>query len=691
MSNPQNQAWWEGLRMQEQAALRKTYKDQTGNMFFIQNLQALLELETWDLTAAGLVSLDFLSASVRIKRLIINKNKHLKKLDGIEKAPVINYLECWDTSLKYQPILKKCPNLKTVIYEKNKKQTPKDWENDSEVSIAYDFCELPMSLLKCLTVNAELVAEGVSCWGVSDIYDTYYRHFGYKCEIANAQSLAYRTFKDLTCIVVDFQSPSNHIADLDWLRFFPKLEYLDCSYNKIKNLSGLEYCKNLKVLHCQHNLINDIATISDCPQLYTLDCSHNEISHALDIISHPSLVKINVEGNRNTVAKSPLTIATYDQNLSRETYYQRLPSLLKWELTKYYKSERIFTPTKDNIFVPYALLKSLKSLKISFLTNVLAHLPSLEWLVIFDDLQHLDCDRNQIADLTPLRFCPNLESLSCNNNKITDLNPVNALHKLSSLSFSDNPITDISAVQILGQLDFIVADNLRLNKRSKIALAYNNISIDKEQFINILEPLLTEREKQMLLMNYWFVLQKIKLPMNSDWLNIDQIFSQYIGQLSLNPRKMEGITNISRIKNLNLNNYQLSPLTNLFFLQGLAYLKNLDCCFNQLSNLEGLEQATDLLELDAAFNALTSLQGLQNCRQLQIINIENNPIRDISVLAHCRKLKIIHLNHTLVDSLQALQDLPRLELIYIADTRLSAVEISRFAALRPDCKLDDAL
>jgi hypothetical protein len=79
MSNPQNQAWWEGLRMQEQAALRKTYKDQTGNMFFIQNLQALLELETWDLTAAGLVSLDFLSASVRIKRLIINKNKHLKK------------------------------------------------------------------------------------------------------------------------------------------------------------------------------------------------------------------------------------------------------------------------------------------------------------------------------------------------------------------------------------------------------------------------------------------------------------------------------------------------------------------------------------------------------------------------------------------------------------------------------------
>jgi hypothetical protein len=32
-----------------------------------------------------------------------------------------------------------------------------------------------------------------------------------------------------------------------------------------------------------------------------------------------------------------------------------------------------------------------------------------------------------------------------------------------------------------------------------------------------------------------------------------------------------------------------------------------------------------------------------------------------------------------------------LELIYIADTRLSAVEISRFAALRPDCKLDDAL
>ena len=689
MPNKQLLTWWESLREQEQYALRKTYKQQTGNSFLPQNLSHLVELETWDLAHTGLVSLDFIRPFVRIKRLIVSRNPSLKKLNGIEQAPSINYLECTETPLRYQPILKKCPNLKSVMSSKGEIQTPQDWEEDCKVSAAYDFCQLPLPLLKCLYVNLKLKEEGANPWGVTNIYDMYLRYLGQHRIDINAPSLALEEFQELTVIVVDFQFKSNYIQDLDWLRFFPKLQYLDCSFNQLTDLLGIAYCPDLQILHCQDNQISDISPILECPKLHTINCSINKITDGSALLSHPNLFKIGAQGN--TIIKSPLIIPTYTNTLSKEAYYKILPNQLKFELTKYCKEHGIFEPTDDNPIVPYPIIKNTKTIHISFERNILTELHSLEWLAIFSDLHFLDCSNNRITDLSPLKYCPNLQRLTCNNNNISDFAPINKLPKLNALFFSDNPTTDICNVQILHQLEVCIAENTPLNKRSQLAFAYNNVNAGEARFVNMWEPLLTEREKELMLMNYYFVLQKKRLPMHSDWLNIDQIFSRNIGKPSLNPRDMKGINNISRIKSLNLNNYQLKPLTNLFFLQGLTYLEDLDCCFNQLTNFAGLEQAIDLRQIDAAFNALTSLQGLQNCHKLQSLNLQNNPIKDISLLAHCKNLRIIHLNHTPIEHLRDFDELHDLEFLYIGDTKISADEISRFARLHPDCIIDNSL
>jgi len=690
MPNTELLTWWESLREQEQYALRKTYKQQTGNSFSPQNLSHLVELETWDLANANLVSLDFLRPFVRIKRLIINKNRDLKKFDGIENTRNISYLECRDTPLRYQPILKKCSNLKQIMYAKGEPTTPQDWEEQCELSDNYEFRQLPLPLLKCLSVNLKLIEEGANPWGASNIYDMYLRYFGHQRIDVDTQSIAPEAFKDLTVIVVDFQFKSNYIQDLDWLRFFPKLQYLDCSYNQLTDLLGIAYCPDLRILNCQNNHIADISAIEKCPRLHTFNCGYNKTFSNNAILAHLGLRNVDTEGS--TIIKGRLIIPAYHHSKSKKAYYESLPSLLKIKLLQHYQAEQIFKPKQDELFVPYELIKTFKSAYISLKLDKTAELDSLEWIAIYDDLAYLYCDGNNITDLSPLKFCPDLKFLDCSANNIKDLSPLNCLKQLATLYFSYNPVTDISNLHILPQLRSCKSYDTPLNKPSLLALAYN-VDADTKPFVHLLGALLTKHEMQLILINYYFHMKKIAVPMNSDWQNINQIFTRHTGEKSLNHNKLTHITitDIRELKKLNINNYQDEQLTNLFFLQGLSYLEDLDCCFNQLPNFTGLEQASELRQIDAAFNALTSLEGLQNCHKLLSLNLQSNPIKDLSALTNCKNLRIIHLNHTAIEHLRDFDELRDLELLYIGDTKISADEISRFARLHPDCIIDNIL
>ena len=553
----------------------------------------------------------------------------------------------------------------------------------------YQFRKLPPPLLKCLNINIKLTAKGVNLRGATNIYDLYFQHFAHEPVEADVENIDYSQFAAQTALVIAFQDTKNYISTLDWLQFFPKLQYLDCSYSQLTSVAGIAHCPDLQILLCQDSRIMDISDILHCPKLHTLNCSYNQITDSTPLLSHPNLFKVNAQGNQ--IIKIPLPIPIYDDSQTKEAYYQKLPNPLKFELTKYCQEQGVFQPSEHDFVVPYSIIKTIKNITVSCLTNALIALHSLEWLVIFDDLHSLDCSDNQISDLSPLKYCPNLQRLICNYNKIKDLSPVNALTQLNTLHFDSNPLTSIYNLSIFSQLTDISYRYNKLDKRSEILLSYLHAQFYSRDLSDSIKRLLTNREKTLLLMNYHFVLAEKKLPMNSDWLNINQLFNRDISNKLFDLAKIPNTFYISKLKQLNLNNYKSEPLTNLFFLQGLSYLEDLDCCFNQLPNFEGLEQAIELRQLDAAFNALTSLQGLQNCHKLQSLNLQNNPISDLSLLAHCKNLRVIHLNHTPIEHLHDLDELHDLAFLYIGDTKISADEISRFARLHPDCIIDNSL
>ena len=72
-------------------------------------------------------------------------------------------------------------------------------------------------------------------------------------------------------------------------------------------------------------------------------------------------------------------------------------------------------------------------------------------------LNHLDCDQNHIADLTPLRGMP-LRTLHCSHNAIQDLTPVQGM-PLTSLRCEGNRIQDLTPLRGMALQELICTSN----------------------------------------------------------------------------------------------------------------------------------------------------------------------------------------------------------------------------------------
>ena len=95
----------------------------------------------------------------------------------------------------------------------------------------------------------------------------------------------------------NFYGYGRNIESLKGIEYFPKLELLECPYNKITELNTSSNSE-LKILACSHNQLNQL-NVSGNDALTTLSCGVNQLT-ALDVSSNPNLTLLDCYNNQLT-------------------------------------------------------------------------------------------------------------------------------------------------------------------------------------------------------------------------------------------------------------------------------------------------------------------------------------------------------------------------------------------------------
>ena len=88
-----------------------------------------------------------------------------------------------------------------------------------------------------------------------------------------------------------------NIESLKGIEYFPKLELLECPYNKITKLNTSSNSE-LKILTCSHNQLTQL-NVSGNDALTTLSCGDNQLA-ALDVSGNPNLTLLDCYNNQLT-------------------------------------------------------------------------------------------------------------------------------------------------------------------------------------------------------------------------------------------------------------------------------------------------------------------------------------------------------------------------------------------------------
>ena len=95
----------------------------------------------------------------------------------------------------------------------------------------------------------------------------------------------------------NFYGLGRNIESLKGIEYFPKLELLECSYNKITELNTSSNSE-LKILTCSHNQLTQL-NVSGNDALTTLSCGDNQLT-ALEVRSNPNLTLLDCYNNQLT-------------------------------------------------------------------------------------------------------------------------------------------------------------------------------------------------------------------------------------------------------------------------------------------------------------------------------------------------------------------------------------------------------
>ena len=236
--------------------------------------------------------------------------------------------------------------------------------------------------------------------------------------------------------------------DLVGIKYFPKLQKLTCTGNKITDLN-LSENKNLTYLDCSNNDIKSL-NISQCKDLTYLNCSRNNLKNSLDLSNNTELkdlicgrnqdMQLNLENNTKlqTLDVSGGRIPTIDlsKNLNLRTLNLNSSGVIKLDLSKNPELTELYC--KENYSLDKLDLRNnTKLIKINSFNSPVKELVLPE----NNEITEIDCDRNQLTELD-LSSSPKLTKLECQYNPLRKLD-VSKNKELITLHCNESQLTSL--------------------------------------------------------------------------------------------------------------------------------------------------------------------------------------------------------------------------------------------------------
>ncbi len=256
------------------------------------------------------------------------------------------------------------------------------------------------------------------------------------------------------------KKPSGDVYKFDVQDIFS----LDLSAKGITNVEDLKYFESLTYLDLRDNKITDMSALENLKGLTALFVKGNDPS--LDVFT---------------------PIAMFYENIKQTdiSFDVRLDSNLEAAIRKALNSKASGKLEPKDI-------RGLTKLNASGLKIL-----SIEGLNYMVSLKELDLSGNSIVNIGSLKNLTKLESLTLNKNAISDISALSKLQGLTSLNLSFNKINDITPLKGLKKLNVLRLDNNLIADASPI---YDIISI-KELYIKgntaITTDKLTELKKRL--------------------------------------------------------------------------------------------------------------------------------------------------------------------------------------------------
>jgi len=212
---------------------------------------------------------------------------------------------------------------------------------------------------------------------------------------------------------VKISAKSLKLTNIELLKKYVHLRYVDISNNSISDFSSLNNLRSLLWLKANNNKAKS-AQLDEFPYLQVIDFSFNEIE-SVEGIAHPLLEHLNLNDNKLT------TVTNFNPNL--------LPSLMTLQI-------------RSN------------------------HLTSTAGIINFPNLKHLFLASNEITSLEGINTLDNLEILHLRNNSLTTFEnhfQENKNTKLKYINFRANSINSFEEVKKLSVLNSLECISLLEN------------------------------------------------------------------------------------------------------------------------------------------------------------------------------------------------------------------------------------
>lgn len=440
------------------------------------------------------------------------------------------------------------------------------------------------------------------------------------------------------------------------LKDLPDLRVLRLNGNKISNIASLASLTQLTSLTLGQNNITDVSSLSALSNLTDLNLSDNRIANIEGLGALTKLKSIDLHGNHKVADISPLAGLTNltDLYLSRNRIVDVSPLAGLSNLQKLTLSH--------NRIADFEPISSVTDNLIEFRKGNQKAEPTAEFT---DDnlrravLQALGKDPNS-ADPIKVSEMATLTTLSAPNAGITDLTGLQHAVNLKTLDLGGNDLNDddMDRLTRLTQLEtLILSDNADITNPRPFRKLRNLTRLDLPE--NLSDPIV-EISDSGLRTAILRALDKSESPETD--ITASELHGLEVLQASgFGIRDLTGLEHAENLRQLYLNDNQISDLSPISGLQGV---RRLSLNNNSISDVGSLSNLTDLRWLRLNDNRISSVAPLDRLSNLKTLVLGNNRFSDASPLQALARLENLHLEgnpidvDTVPERLKGLIDIP---------------------------------